>query len=154
MMSHASPTSIRRTSLIGMAATAVAIDTLSVVLRSPLILPLGSLTGAVLTMILLLWGPQKAVMRGAIRSAGQEISRGLAVFSFAGGSILLGFVMYHLSTHTLGGICAQQAACSVGDLFSLTILGIFLTSIMWGWLVFPLLLWERLRRPEGPSQRA
>ncbi len=150
-MSHASPPSLRRTSLIGMAATAVAIDGLSVVLRSPLLLPLGSLTGALLTMIFLRWGPQKAITRGAIHGVGQEIPRGPVIITFAGGGILLGALYYHLSAYPLGNICAQQTTCSMGDLLSLTMLGFFLTFFAWGWLISPLVLWEQVRRPERPS---
>lgn len=153
-MSYASPTSLRRTSLIGMAVTAVAIDGFSVVLHSPLILPLGSLTGALLTMIFLRWGPQKAITRGAIHGVGQEISRGPAAITCAGGGILLGFFIYRLSAYPFGNICAQQTTCSVDDLLSLTMLGFFLTFIAWAWLIFPLVLWEQVRRPERPSQSA
>jgi hypothetical protein len=74
------------------------------------------------------------------------MSRGEAAWSFVGGGILLGFLGYLLGTHGFDIIRARQVSCSVGELFSLTVLRLFLSFLALGWLLVALLAWERLCR--------
>lgn len=150
-MHHAPPTFIW-VALLGVVATTVGIDVLSVLLHSSWIVPLGILLGAVLTLIVLLLGPWKTALWEAVRGTAQEFSRGEAAWSFVSSGIPVGFLGYFLGTREMGDICAQQVSCSVGVLFGLTVLGLFLSFLTLSWLFVGLLAWERLRRRDSSPE--
>ena len=147
-MHHAPPTFIRA-ALAGIVVTASAIITLSALLHSSWIVPLGSLVGALLSLAVAFWGPWKPPLREAVHEIGQQAPRGETIFGAVSGALLLAFLTIVMGTHTIGGICVQQAKCNAGELLNLTPLALFLPFFILTWLFTTLLAWEQLRRRGG-----
>ncbi len=135
---------VMHAAVVGFCIPAVAIDLVTLVLRSPWTLPLGSLLGTAFIAGVILWQWREGPFSDSLSAAIVQVPLGQALIALASGAGALVFVVYTFAIAGNQDICARQVQCSLWNWLSLTAAGIFLSFLAMIWLLALFVVWNRV----------